>query len=87
MAIKETAATGASGYDEADAPARRKLDREIHALRAGLAGAGALIVAGALVHNAGSVLLALAACFACAGRMERLYQRGAYGCVKAEVIE
>ncbi len=87
MAIKETAATGAAGYDKAGTLPRRKLDWEIHALRAGLAGAGGLIVVGALAQNAGSVLLALAACLACAGRMERLYQRGAYGRVKAEVID
>jgi len=66
---------------------RRKHDFETRALRLVLAAAGGLIVAGALAGNAGTVLLSLGACLACASRMERNYRRGAYGRVELETIE
>jgi hypothetical protein len=66
---------------------QRKTDSEVRVLRCILAGAGCVIVASALCHNAGSVLLALGVCLACASRMERSYRRGAYGRVEIEVVE
>jgi hypothetical protein len=63
------------------------MDFETRALRGILAGAGCLIVASALCGNAGSMLLALAACLACASRMERNYHLGAYGIVKPELLD
>lgn len=65
----------------------RTTDPEIRVLRGILAGAGCVIVASALCHNAGSVLLALAVCLACATRMERCYRDGAYGRVEVELVE
>ncbi len=63
------------------------MDFETRALRGILAGAGCLIIASALAGNAGSMLLSIAVCLACATRMERNYSRGAYGIVKAEVLD
>jgi len=60
---------------------------EIRALRGILAGAGCLIVASALLGNAGSVLLSIAVCLACASRMERNYRLGAYGIPKPELLD
>jgi hypothetical protein len=66
---------------------RRKVDFETRALRVILAGAGCLIIAGALLGNAVSVLLSLAVCLASLSRIERNYRRGAYGRGPVEVIE
>jgi len=63
------------------------MEFETRALRFILAGAGCLIIASALAGNAGSMLLSIAACLACATRMERNYGRGAYGPVKAEALD
>lgn len=60
---------------------------ETRALRVILAGAGCLIVASALLGNAGSVLLSIAVCLACATRMERNYRLGAYGIPKPELLD
>lgn len=65
----------------------KKADFETRALQGFLAGAGCLIVAGALMGNAATVLLAIAACLTCATRMERNYQRGAYGVPKPELLD
>jgi hypothetical protein len=66
---------------------RRKVDLETKTLRATLAGAACLIIAGALLGNAASVLLALAACLACGSRLERNYQRGLYGRRPIELVD
>ncbi|HLZ66110.1 MAG TPA: hypothetical protein VKQ29_07755 [Aliidongia sp.] len=66
---------------------RRKASFETRALRGILAAAGCLIVVSALLGNAGSVLLSIAACLACVSRIERNYRHGAYGRVRAETIE
>lgn len=63
------------------------MDFEIRALRGILAGAGGLIVASALLGNAGSMLLSIAVCLACASRMERNYRLGAYGIVAPELLD
>ena len=63
---------------------RRKLDREVYGLRTVMAAAGSLIIVGALNHNAGTVVLALAACLTCATRIEHLYRQGAYGRAEPE---
>ena len=60
---------------------------ETRALRALLALAGVLIVAGALLANPATVLLSIAACLVCATRMERNYHRGAYGAPKPELLD
>jgi hypothetical protein len=60
---------------------------ETRLLRGILAGAGCLIIASALAGNAGSVLLSIAVCLACATRMERNYNLGAYGAVKVEALD
>jgi len=67
--------------------ARRKVGVEARVLRAVMAVAGCVIIAAALRDNAGSMLLALATCLACVSRIERNYQRGAYGRVMIETIE
>ncbi|MDB5359078.1 MAG: hypothetical protein JWO51_375 [Rhodospirillales bacterium] len=63
------------------------MDLETRALRGILAGAGCLIVASALAGNAGSILLSIAVCLACASRMERNYRLGAYGIPKPELLD
>lgn len=65
----------------------RKVGVEARVLRGVLALAGCLIIASALCGNAGSMLLSLAACLACASRIERNHRRGAYGRTEVELIE
>lgn len=63
------------------------MDFETRALRVILAGAGCLIIASAILGSAGSMLLSIAVCLACATRMERNYSRGAYGIPKPELLD
>jgi hypothetical protein len=67
--------------------ARRRSPSEARVLRWLLAAAGCLIIAGALLGSAGSVLLALFACLACATRIEQKYRKGDYGSIADETIE
>lgn len=78
---------GAGGSRAAIAHEGRGVKSERRILGLMLAAAGCLFVIGVLTLNVGSTLLSLAACLACATRIEHNHRRGEYGRIPPENVE